>query len=64
MIVAELQMSGQPVDEGLWARAALQLPGRDRAAVIQRWRNMLSPELKKGPWTREVRRCADNQTVL
>jgi len=64
MIVTELQagppqgkplQAGHPIPDDVWMMVSLRMPGRDRTQVAQRWRNMLNPELKKGPWTEEVR---------
>ena len=38
--------------EELWDEIAQQIPRRDATQCSSRWKNMLNPDLVKGPWTK------------
>lgn len=40
-------------EDDIWPQIAAHMPGRDEHQCGNRWKTMLSPELIKGPWTKE-----------
>ena len=49
-LALELKAHNKEID---WKLVAAYVPGRDDNECMQRFRNMLDPNLRKGPWTAE-----------